>query len=334
MTERHILLANVFFAPFSYGGATIVAEQVAQSLLRRGGYRITATSLCCRHDIAPYAVIKSEQQGITNYIINVPPGREYDLLYENPGVTRELTNLIEALKPDLVHAHCIQDMGTGILEAAAEAGVPSILSTHDFWWICDRQFMIRVDNTFCGQNPIRLETCRSCVEDFEKAKTRFDHLQSRGPLAEIITYPSEYARDLSASSGFAPDKGVVWENGVRQPAPDFFARQAARRAADPRLTFGFVGGPSHMKGWPLIRRAFAGLNRDDFKVQVVEGSLDGAWWAGHRFDDLPGEWGSIHGSLRNRWTTTMRRSTSFCSCRNGKKPLAWLCERPWLEGLR
>ena len=29
MSERHILLVNVFFAPFTYGGATVVAEQVA-----------------------------------------------------------------------------------------------------------------------------------------------------------------------------------------------------------------------------------------------------------------------------------------------------------------
>ena len=55
---RHILVANVFFAPHSYGGATVVAEQVARALIRRGGFRVTAVSLCCRAGIADYAVNK------------------------------------------------------------------------------------------------------------------------------------------------------------------------------------------------------------------------------------------------------------------------------------
>ncbi|MFC6587910.1 hypothetical protein ACFQDZ_12370 [Sulfitobacter pacificus] len=36
MNLRHILVANVFFAPFSYGGATVVAEQVATALIKQG----------------------------------------------------------------------------------------------------------------------------------------------------------------------------------------------------------------------------------------------------------------------------------------------------------
>ena len=33
MTDRHILICNVFFAPNTYGGATIVAEEVARAAL-------------------------------------------------------------------------------------------------------------------------------------------------------------------------------------------------------------------------------------------------------------------------------------------------------------
>ena len=36
MNKRHILLANVFFAPFTYGGATIVADELAKALVARG----------------------------------------------------------------------------------------------------------------------------------------------------------------------------------------------------------------------------------------------------------------------------------------------------------
>jgi glycosyltransferase involved in cell wall biosynthesis len=287
---HHILLVNVFFAPFSYGGATVVAEQVAQALIKQRTARISAVSLISRSDLAPYTVVKSEKDGIPNYLINVPSGRSYAQIYDNPQVTQVLARLIDTLAPDLMHVHCIQEIGAGIFEMAQDKGLPTILSVHDFWWICDRQFMIRVDNTYCGQNPVRIEACQNCVEDYAAARARFQRLNEMGNRADLVTYPSHFARDLSEASGFAPGKGVVWENGVRLPGAGFFEAQNARRAADPRTSFGFVGGPSQIKGWPIIRRAFGKLGRNDFRGLVVEGSLDGSWWAGHDLSALPGDW--------------------------------------------
>lgn len=293
MNTRHILLANVFFAPFSYGGATIVAEQVAQALMRLGGFRVTAVSLCARNDLAPYFVMKTQKNGIVNYLINVPENRTYGQLYDNPEVTARLAELINALEPDLVHAHCIQEMGTGIITAAQSADVPVVLSVHDFWWLCDRQFMIKMDGTYCGQNPVEIDKCKGCVDHFWAAKLRFNHLQAMSSKAAMVTYPSAFAKTLSEASGFAPGIGTVWENGVQQPGVDFFRQQAARRMKDRRVTFGYVGGPAQIKGWPMIKRAFSGLDQTDFRGIVVDGSLDESWWQESDLADLPGDW-SIH----------------------------------------
>lgn len=293
MTGRHILLANVFFAPFSYGGATIVAEQVARALIRQTGCRITAVSLCHRAEVSAYAVIKSESGGIVNYLINVPGGRHYVQLYDNPRIAEIMLRLMARLEPDLVHVHCVQDMGVGVLEAANECGIPAVLSVHDFWWICDRQFMIHPNRAYCNQSPVRIEACRRCVDDFDAARRRFDTLQRQAQHAALITYPSQFSLDLSEASGFGAGKGVVWENGVKQPLPDFFGRQAARRASDPRVAFGFVGGPSQIKGWPVVRQVFETLNMSNFRGHLADGSLDGRWWAGHDLSRLRGEW-SVH----------------------------------------
>lgn len=290
MKQRHILLANVFFAPFSYGGATIVAQQVAHALIRQGQFRITAVSVCSRADLAPYAVIKCEKDGIENYLINVPHHRSYAEAYNNPEITARLAELINVLEPDLVHAHCVQDIGTGIISAAETAGIPVILSVHDFWWLCERQFMIRMDERYCGQDPVRIENCRGCVDNFWNAKTRFSHLQSMSEKVAVVTYPSRFAKELSEGSGFAVGRGVVWENGVQLPGPDFFRAQAARRMKDRRLTFGYIGGPSQIKGWPQIRAAFEGLKTSDFRGFVVDGSLDGSWWKMSDLRSLKGEW--------------------------------------------
>ncbi|MFT6676846.1 MAG: glycosyltransferase involved in cell wall biosynthesis [Sulfitobacter sp.] len=293
MKPRHILIVNVFFAPYSYGGATIVAEQVAQALQRRAGYRVTAVSLCCRADLAPYTMIKTEKDGIVNYLINVPEGRSAAEAYDNPAITARMAELLDALRPDLLHAHCLQDIGTGVIRAAKAQNVPVILSVHDFWWLCERQFMIRMDQQYCGQHPVRIENCKGCVDSYWASKTRFDHLQQIGTEVALVTYPSQFSKQLSEESGFAVDKGVVWKNGISQPQTGFFEARQKRRKSDPRLTFGFVGGPSQIKGWPLIKSAFATLGRDDFRVLLVEGSVDGSWWQHEDLSALNGNW-QIH----------------------------------------
>ncbi|MEM9966719.1 MAG: glycosyltransferase [Pseudomonadota bacterium] len=290
MPARHILIANVFFAPFSYGGATIVAQEVARELQRSGHYRISAVSLCLRADLEPYTVVKTEKDGIANYLINIPNNLGYSEVYDNPAITERLLSIVSTLSPDLIHAHCLQDMGTGIFTAAEAFGVPVILSVHDFWWLCERQFMIRIDQRYCAQSPVRIENCKSCVGNFWAAKLRRTHLEAAARKAQCVTYPSHFAKNLSEASGFAPERGVVWENGVRLPNHDFFVRQAARRERSDRLTFGFLGGPSHIKGWPLMKQAFAKLSRDDFNVVLVDGGLETPWWRAEMMNGLPGNW--------------------------------------------
>lgn len=289
-TAPHILVANIFFAPFSYGGATVVAEEIASLLHASGAARVSAVSLISRAELAPYTVLRSQVDGIDNYLINVPAGRKYVDMYDNSEVGAAVDELIKQIRPDIFHVHCVQEMGADLLRSAKRAGLPLVLSIHDFWWICERQFMVKIDNVYCGQSPVRIETCKGCVGDYAAAKRRIEVLFDAAEKADIVTYPSQFALDLCEASGLAPGKGVVWQNGVHPPASDFFKRQGSRRAKGGFHVFGFLGGPSQIKGWPLIRRAFAALDREDFEVHVVDGSRDGSWWSESMISGLPGTW--------------------------------------------
>lgn len=286
----HILVCNVFFAPHTYGGATHVAEQVAFALARRPGVRVTAISAMVRHEFAPYAVMKTEKRGVENYIINLPAARTPAEIYDNPQVADRVAGLVRDLNPDVAHLHAIQDLGAGMIARLRKLALPVVLSVHDFWWLCERQFMIRPNGRYCGQDPIRIEACEGCVLDFAAAKQRHDYLVDAAAGADLVTYPSAFARRLCEASGLAPGKGVVWENGTLPPGPDFRARRAARRAADPRLVFGFVGGPSPIKGWPIVQDTFRGLERDDFAGLLVDASLDGSWYAPAKYAGMRGDW--------------------------------------------
>jgi len=289
----HVLILNVYFAPHTYGGATVVAEEIGRRLVREHGVEVSAVSTMCRGDLAPYAVIRGEVDGMATWLVNLPAERSYVQGYLNPEAGERIARLVADIEPDLAHVHCVQDLGADCIGRLKAAGVPVVLSVHDFWWLCERQFMLRPDGAWCGQSPIRIAGCRGCVDDHGRAAARQSALLDIAAAADVVTYPSRYARDLCTASGLAPDRGVIWENGVRLPGPDFFAAQAARRRSDPRLVFGFVGGPSRIKGWPIIHDAFAGLGRDDFRGLVVDGSLDGSWWRDRSLAAMAGDW-SVH----------------------------------------
>lgn len=286
----HVAILNVFFAPHTYGGATVVAEEVGRRLVKEHGVQVSAISVMCRGDLAPYAVVRGEVDGMATWLINLPPDRDYVDGYINARVGEQIARILYQIEPDLAHVHCVQDLGADCLAQIKAFGIPTILSVHDFWWLCERQFMLRPDGSYCGQSPIEVEKCRGCVSDMGRARARHSTLTSLADLADLVTYPSVFARDLCETSGLAPSKGIVWENGVRLPGHDFFERRAARRSTDPRVVFGFVGGPSRIKGWPIIHEAFAGLERDDFKGLVVEGSMDGSWWRDRPLEALSGSW--------------------------------------------
>ncbi|MCZ4354363.1 glycosyltransferase [Roseovarius aestuarii] len=294
MSGPHILIVNVLYAPNTYGGATVVAEQVSHALMRNHNCRISAVSLISRDDLLPYTVIKSEVRGQASYLINVPLNRPYAQRHSNPHIAQTVGQLIDAISPNLVHVHCVQDVGAGVIEATKARDLPVVLSVHDFWWICERQFMIGVDGRYCGQSPVTLQRCRGCVENLSAARTRQAALMRQASLADVITYPSQFARVLCEESGMPKDRGIVWRNGVQMPGFKFKQEQEARRAQDGRLAFGYLGGPAHIKGWPDIRAAFTAQKQSDFTVHLVDGSRDGSWWRDHNFADLPGTW-QIHG---------------------------------------
>lgn len=291
----HILVSNVFFAPWRYGGATIVAGEVAKSLVRRGLARVSAFSVMSRADLMPYTIIRTQCDGIDNYVVNLPSGRAAEAYYDNPEVSSVFARLIETLKPDVAQLHCVQELGAGLIETAKVAGLPTIVSTHDFWWLCERQFMIRPDQSYCGQDPIKPEVCARCVADPVANARRQERLSKAIAGADLVTFPSGFARDLHVRSGVLSDcrRAQVWENGVTLPGTAFFEKQAARRARDGRVTFGFVGGPSHMKGWPLVQKAFSSLETDALRGLLVDGAVDGTWWTDHfrrQVTQMRGEW--------------------------------------------
>lgn len=84
--------------------------------------------------------------------------------YHQPDLADRMRDVLTRIRPDLVHFHAIQGLGVEMVEAAQQANyIPTVVTLHDAWWFCERQFMVRASGRWCGQTAIDARVCATCV---------------------------------------------------------------------------------------------------------------------------------------------------------------------------
>ena len=88
------------------------------------------------------------------------PLRELD----DPPITRGLrARCWTACAPDVVHFHNLHNLGAALIDEAAARGLPSYFSTHNYWLICPRAYLLTGAGAICGGPGDRGRDCASCV---------------------------------------------------------------------------------------------------------------------------------------------------------------------------
>jgi glycosyltransferase involved in cell wall biosynthesis len=176
--------------------------------------------------------------------------------------------VLAAARPDVVHLHAVQWLSASLATACRERGIPYVITLHDCWWVCPRQFMVRDDGKYCFQEKIDLRVCQNCMSGARHLEHRWVLLQSALEGAALLLSPSEAHRRLYIANGVPPGRIEVAPNGVRLPA----VRTARGKRA--RLRFAYVGGNVEVKGFSIVRRAFEALTRDDWDLVLVDNTLN------------------------------------------------------------
>ena len=102
-----------------------------------------------------------------------------------------------------------------------------MITLHDAWWLCARQFMVREDGRYCFQTRIDLHICQNCVPGAHHLEGRARLMQVVLQGAALLLSPSQSHGALHVANGVPPDRIVVAPNGIRRPP----ACRAGRRRA-------------------------------------------------------------------------------------------------------
>lgn len=262
-----ILVVNIYYDPYSFGGATVVAEEMVQRMQEKDNIEITIFTSRPFHD-GYRGLRRYQSHGSMVYSIDIPPLFSQTQQFNNVEMIEPFEMVLKTVKPDIVHFHSIQNFGLHLLYSCQKENIPYLVTLHDAWWLCSRQFMVKKDFKYCFQKEIDLTVCQYCEPQISYLKERMVMMKEGLKEATLLLSPGENHRQLYINNGIDKDKIKVNRNGIKRPKK---ARE--KRSSDLPLRFGFVAGDEVTKGFLLIYDAFVALQRSDWKLIIVDSKI-------------------------------------------------------------
>jgi glycosyltransferase involved in cell wall biosynthesis len=247
------------------GGGTIVPRLVSKELARRG-WEVTVFHPAVQDtDGPPYALHSWEEDGVRLVAVHNRPHRMLDLgnpwrELDDPPITRAFAELLDDACPDVVHFHNLHNLGAALLDEAAARGLPAYFSTHNYWPICPRAYLLTGDGAMCAGPGDRGGDCAACVGSHDRVGHQERLAGIRGRFARSITAclaVSDGVRRTLIAQGYPADQIDV----VRQAMPaaehvwETLGRDRRPGRVGGSLTVAFFGSAYWHKGPQLLVEA-------------------------------------------------------------------------------
>lgn len=249
------------FPPESRGGSESYAFDVAQRQ-RALGLDVQVLS-GSKHWQPAVALVADTVEGLPVHRLH-----RDDLYFDHhakmwhPEVEALFRERLAAWRPKLVHVHHWVRLTCNLVEICASAGVPAVVTLHDYYTSCPRAFRRRADDAAC-RRPLGPDACSTCVpkHGYESAaeldagvQLFADHYRAELSAARaVLVSVGSTAALLSAATGVPRARYEVLPLGYRPRWPGLASLAGPRRDAPVR--FAFWGGIGRHKGVDVLLRA-------------------------------------------------------------------------------
>ena len=124
--------------------------------------------LYLRYDGFCYVLNYSKRNGLNIYELNIPFLEEIMRLvsikatYIDAKVEEKFRELLIEIKPDCIHFQHLIGLSASLLKIAKEKGIPTVLTLHDYWFICPIITLLKRNSTICNGSDEQSENCFRC----------------------------------------------------------------------------------------------------------------------------------------------------------------------------
>lgn len=276
---RMKILQVIHGYPMRYNaGSEVYTQTLAQGLAERHEVHVFtreenpfAPDYALRDDVDP------DDARVGLHVVNMPRHRDR---YRHAGVDERFAEVLDRVRPDVVHVGHLNHLSTSILGEAAARGLPVVFTLHDYWLMCPRgQFMQMFpedpENLWAACDGQDDEKCaRRCYsryfsgapaeEDADVAvwknwvQRRMAHVREMVEHVDVFLAPSRYLLDrFHREFGLPAAKLRHLDYGFDR------ARLVGRsRTPGEPFTFGYIGTHIPAKGIHQLIAAFGKVHGD------------------------------------------------------------------------
>ncbi len=293
-----VLLAVHHFPPRYSAGAELYVLRLARELLRHGHQ---AEVVCVETiDVTkPFGVDVALDQyaGIPVWRLHLGlKGAPAQWSYDNPAIAAWFEQQVQLSQPDIVHLHSGYLIGIGAVRAAHAQGIPTVVTLHDYWFLCPRITLLRGDGSLCPQPPTDPAECAWCLHldqrryrwparfsaglagkvwialagqtERTEQQARRDTLRAALAQADLVTSPSQFLANL-----FKEWHIPVQTIRLGLPREPFASVPPVQAGSTVRL--GYIGQIAPHKGVHLLIRALKRLPANGKSIELrIFGNLD------------------------------------------------------------
>lgn len=270
MSRSRLVVVSAHFPPNFVSGGTLVPDRQARGFQARG-WDVSVYAGHLQRGRPAYETRDENVEGLPVRWIEVEPFIAWtdERNFDNPAVAADFDAHLAEVRPDLVHLHSLQTIGAGLLPVAKRSGARTVVTMHDFWWCCGRQFLVDPQGMPCSL-VVDAGACGCAVDEAWRDQRQVRLL----PLledADLILAPSAIAAEVLRANGVPGDRLEVDENGLTtRPC------EVQRAPSTGPVRFRYVGGPDVLKGAEVVLTAAQRLaaERSDWRL-VVNGEVTG-----------------------------------------------------------
>lgn len=170
-----IILPVHYFPPVYKGGAEQYSFSLARSLIEKGhNVKVISVETLNRVGGPPLVSEHDKYAGVEVYRLSLPEHEDKNFLhsFNNPFVGEWFTNFLRANQPDVVHFQGAYRLSASIISSARQLNLPTVLTLHDYWFVCPRLTLLRSDGLLCNGPQQRID-CVRCCGQAESADGRY-----------------------------------------------------------------------------------------------------------------------------------------------------------------
>lgn len=249
-------LVSAHYPPNFVSGGTLVPHRLAAGLRDRG-HEVVVFAGRLDADEQPLTVRdETGPDGTGTTWVNITPFTGWDdpRNHDNPEVAQRFRTWLQEARPAVVHFHALQTFGGSLVSEAADAGCRTIVTMHDFWWFCSRQFLVDRAMRPCSL-VVDAGVC-DCHNGRAALDARTAALAPHLARADLVLAPSTITADVLRANGVAAERLRVNENGM----VDATVPARPDRTGSDTVRFRYTGGADPMKGAEVLAEAIGLLD--------------------------------------------------------------------------